>query len=184
MEWSGFNTQLARKQTPSETKPATVYLFGPLIDAPPAHQDTVLTSLLYTKKSLLDLDMQYANLSVDMHLYMVAQQIKWWDPQKFRDVVLRPGAMHIIMSFLGCIGTIMKGSGLDVLIGAAFGGMNGIITGKAWLRAMRAFRMVLAALLQNVLRTGAKTCEEISAYKKLWRKHGNTQQVGTGLTIS
>ena len=61
MEWSGFNNQLARKQTPSETKPATVYLFGPLIDAPPAHQDTVLTSVLYTKKSLLDLDMQYAN---------------------------------------------------------------------------------------------------------------------------
>ena len=54
MEWSGFNNQLARKQTPSETKPATVYLVGPLIDAPPAHQDTVLTSMLYMKKSLLD----------------------------------------------------------------------------------------------------------------------------------
>ena len=51
--------------------------------------------------------------------------------QTFRDVVLRPGAMHIIMSFLGCIGTLMKGSCLDVLVGAAFGGMNGIITGKA-----------------------------------------------------
>ena len=60
MEWSGFNNQLARKQTPSETKPATVYLFGPLIDA---HQliKTVLTSLLCMNKSLLDLDMQYAN---------------------------------------------------------------------------------------------------------------------------
>ena len=102
---------------------------------------------------------------------MVAQQIKWWDPQKFRDVVLRPGAMHIIMSFLGCIGTQMKGSGLDVLIGAAFGGMNGIFTGKAWVGAMRAFRMVLAALLQNILSTGAKTCEEISAYMEEARKH-------------
>ena len=102
---------------------------------------------------------------------MVAQQIKWWDPQKFRDAILRPGAMYIFMSFLGCIGTLMKGSGLDVLIGAAFGGMNGIITGKAWVRAMRAFRMVLAALLQNFLRTGAKTCEYISAYMEEARKH-------------
>ena len=53
----------------------------------------------------------------------------------------------------------MKGSGLNVLVGAAFGSMNGIITGVAWVRAMRAFRMVLhvAALLQNFLRTGAKT---------------------------
>ena len=74
---------------------------------------------------------------------------------------IRPGAMHIITSFLVCIGTLMKGSGLNVLVGAAFASTNGIITGVAWVRAMRAFRMVLAALLQNFLRTGAKTCEEI-----------------------
>ena len=79
--------------------------------------------------------------------------------------------MHIITSFLGCIGTLVKGSVLDVLVGAAFGSMNGIITGVAWVRAMRAFRMVLDALLQNFLRTGAKTCEEISAYMEEARKH-------------
>ena len=84
---------------------------------------------------------------------------------------IRPGAMHIITSFLGCIGTLVKGSGLDVLVGAAFGSMNGIITGLAWVRAMRAFRMVLDALLHNFLHTGAKTCEEISAYMDEARKH-------------
>ena len=31
--------------------------------------------------------------------------------------------------------------------------------------------MVLAALLQNFLRTGAKTCEEISAYMEKARTH-------------
>ena len=65
----------------------------------------------------------------------------------------------------------MKSSGLDVLVGAAFGSMNGIITGVASVRAMGAFRMVLAALLQNFFRTGAKTCEEISAYVEEARKH-------------
>ena len=65
----------------------------------------------------------------------------------------------------------MKGSSLDILVGAAFGGMNGIITGVAWVRAMRAFRIVLAALLQNFLRTGVKTYEEISAYMEEARKH-------------
>ena len=72
--------------------------------------------------------------------------------------------MQIITSFLGCIGTLVKGSGLDILVGEAFGSMNGIITGVAWVRAMRVLGMVLDALLQNCLRTGAKTCEEISAY--------------------
>ena len=70
MGWSGLHNQLAKKQAPSATKPATVYSFRPLIHAAPAHQDTVLTSMLYMKKSLLDLDMQYANLYVDMQLYM------------------------------------------------------------------------------------------------------------------
>ena len=65
----------------------------------------------------------------------------------------------------------MKGSGLDVLVGAAFGSMNGIITGVAWVLTIRAFRMVLAALLQIFLRTGAKTCEEISAYTDEAQKH-------------
>ena len=69
---------------------------------------------------------------------------------------IRPGAMHIITSLVGCIWTLMKGSGLDVLVGEAFGSMNGIITGVAWVRAMRAFRMVLAALLQIFLPSGAK----------------------------
>ena len=69
---------------------------------------------------------------------------------------VRPGAMHTITSFFGCIGALMKGSSLGILVGAAFGGMNWIITGVAWVRAKRAFRIVLAALLQNFLRTGAK----------------------------
>ena len=75
----------------------------------------------------------------------------------------------------------MKGSSLDILVGAACGGMNGIITGVAWVRAVRAFRIVLAALLKTfsvLVRKHMKTSQPI------WRKHGNTQQVGTGLTIS
>ncbi len=171
MEWYGFNNQLARKQVPASAKPATVYLFGPLIDAPPSHPDTVLTSLLYMKKSLAELGMTYANLSIDMQLYMVAQQIKWWEPARFNEVILRPGAMHIIMSFLGCIGMLMKGSGLDVLVGAAFGGLTGIMSGKAWVRAMRAFRMVSVELLQHFLQGGVKTFDEITAYIEEVRQH-------------
>ena len=97
MEWYGFNNQLAREET-SPLQPATVYLFGPLIDAPPSHPDTILTSMLYMKRSLREMGMLFANITVDMQLYMLAQQVKWWEPDRFHDVILRPGAMHIIMS--------------------------------------------------------------------------------------
>ena len=62
--------------------PATVYLFGPLIDAPPSHPDIVQASLIYMETSLGELGMTCANLSIDMQLYMVGQ-VKWWEPDIF-----------------------------------------------------------------------------------------------------
>ena len=41
----------------------------------------------------------------------------------------------------------MKASGFEILVGAAFGGLTSIMNGKAWVKSMRAFRMVTAALL-------------------------------------
>ena len=148
-----------------------MYLFGPLIDAPPSHPDTVLTSMLYMTKSLGELGMTYANLSIDMQLYMVGQQVKWCEPERFKNVILRPGAMYIIMPFLGCIGTPMKGSGLEVLVGAAFGGLTGIMNGKAWVRAMRAYRMVSVTLLGHYLQGSVKTFDEIAGYMEEARQH-------------
>ena len=43
MEWYGYNNKLARDKSPVLIMPATVYLFGLLIDAHPL----ILTSLLY-----------------------------------------------------------------------------------------------------------------------------------------
>jgi hypothetical protein len=113
------------------------------------------------KKSLTEQGMTYVNLSIDMQLYMVAQQIKWWESERFREVILHPGAMHIIMSFMGCIGTLIKGTGLDVLVGAAFGHHKGIMSGKAWVKAMRAFRMVTIVLLQHIFKKVYNSFDEI-----------------------
>ena len=43
---------IAREKNSVLIMPATVYMFGPLIDAPPSHPDIVLTSLLYMETSL------------------------------------------------------------------------------------------------------------------------------------
>ena len=41
IEGNGFNNQLSRTQ--DILKPATTHMFGPLIDAPQSHPDTILT---------------------------------------------------------------------------------------------------------------------------------------------
>ena len=60
-------------------KQASTYLLGPLINSPPAHPDTVLTSVVYMMKSPQELGMTYSQLSTDMQLYMQALQIKLSD---------------------------------------------------------------------------------------------------------
>ena len=114
MESSGFNTEITR-MTDAEEKPASTYLFGPVIYAPPSHPDTVLTSMCYMLKSMRNLGM-----SPDMQLFKVASQIKWNNMEQFKDVILRPGAMYIIMSACGAFGKLNGGSDVEVLISASF----------------------------------------------------------------
>jgi hypothetical protein len=71
MEWGGYNNQEARNDQ-AQMKPASTYIFGPLIDAKAVHPDTVLTSLEYLNKSLDDMGMIYVHVSVDLQLFMVA----------------------------------------------------------------------------------------------------------------
>ena len=96
-------------------------MFGPLIDAKASHPDTALISLDYLQKLLTDMGMIYVHISVDLQLYIVACQIKWHDVHRFKNVILRPGIMHTVQSFCGCIGKLMRGSGVETLISTAFG---------------------------------------------------------------
>ena len=142
VEWAGFNAYLDRQEASTSTKkPKTLVVFGPLPDAPPAHPDTVLTTFIYLVKTLNTFGMQYAHLSVDLQLYQKSCLVQWSDPCRWKYLVLHPGMMHTLMSFLGCIGTLTKASGVDVLLTAAFGGVAGIITGKSWTNALRAYRL-------------------------------------------
>ena len=85
----------------------------------------------------------------------------------------------------------MKGSGLEVYVAAAYWGLTGMSTiylkyhnvtnilsyvtgifnGKSWVKAMRSFRGVSAALLKRFLCTGPKTFEQIEQYLDLARLH-------------
>ena len=54
-----------------------MYVFGPLIDAPPFHPDTILTTLTYMQKSMVDMGMEKVYLCMNMQLYVVTKQVCW-----------------------------------------------------------------------------------------------------------
>jgi len=49
--------------------------------------------------------MTYGNLWNDMQLYMVGQQVKWFEPDKFTNVILHP----LALLFFRCFGILIQG---------------------------------------------------------------------------
>ena len=129
----------------------------------------VLTTLIYMEKTLKTFVMQYIHLSVDIQLHHISCLVQWSDPYRWTSLVLHPVMMHMLMSFLGCIGTLMNASDVDMLLTAAFGGVAGIITGKSWTNALRACRLSTTVLLLDFFQNGAKTYHELNEYTwRLW----------------
>ena len=115
--------------------------------------------------------MSSVHISLGMQLYMVAVQVKWSDPERWRAVIAHPGGMHKVMSFIGCIGNLMKGSGVEELLGAAYSGLAGMLSGKSWPRAMRAFRMARAVVMSDYLGgDGSRTFNDLTEYLEEARK--------------
>lgn len=102
---------------------------------------------------------------------MVALQVQWSDLERWKAVIVHPGGMHILMSFLGCIGKLMKGSGLEDLLRVAYRGLASILSGKSWPRPMRALRMVYVAMLSDYLREHRSyTFEDLANYlEEAWK---------------
>ena len=51
-----------------------------------------------------------------MQLYKVGVDIMWANPQAFPNVILRLGGMHTLMSFAGCVGSLMNEAGLQEVL--------------------------------------------------------------------
>lgn len=67
-------------------------------------------------------------------------------------VIVRLGGFHMLMSFLGCIGKIMAGSGLQELLCELYaeGTVKHILAGHAYSRAVRAHNLIQLALVETI----------------------------------
>ena len=146
-EYSGFNTRLGRV-TGQAQQDASVCMYTPLIDLKPAEHSSILTVLLEAISKTEETGQQYTIITFDQQLYKILIDIKWVYPQRFSKVIPRLGGMHLLMSFLGCIGTLMANSGLDDILKSAFGGVEKMLLGKFFPENVRALRMVVEELLR------------------------------------
>ena len=135
-------------------------LFGPLIDAPPSHPDTIHTTLTYMQRSLIDMDMKYIQLSIDIQRFLHYETGMLVSANAVQECGGPPWwyACYTIL-WLHC----RKSSGLEVYEAASYAGLRyyntiitftGIFNGKSWVKPMQAFGDVSAALLKRFCQLG------------------------------
>lgn len=68
-------------------------------------------------------------------------------------VIVRLGGFHLLMSFLGCIGSIMKGSGIEELWGTVYAKATipHLMSGHAFSRSLRANLLTVVALFKCLI---------------------------------
>ena len=70
---------------------------------------------------------------------------------------MRLGGFHLLKSFLGSVGYIMEGSGIEDLIKSIYPGsgdhfVNGVLSGGAYYEALRCHFLIDAAIVNHIMK--------------------------------
>lgn len=152
--WSGSTTRpgwsgmMQLVQNGSFPEKATV-TFLPIIDMNPTDLTCIFSTLYFISKDASKFNAT-ASVTFDQPLHWKARTIieNESESSPLKRMVLCLGGFHMKMSFLGAIGHIMSGSGLDSVLGQVYAENSVIhmLSGKAYSRAIRGFFMVDSAL--------------------------------------
>jgi hypothetical protein len=75
----------------------------------------------------------------------------WWQPDIWNNFYPVLGGMHMLMSFIGCIGNLMANTGLSEMMKSAFGGVDKMLLGKNFLNNIRAIRMCVEEIIRPII---------------------------------
>ena len=114
----------------------------------PADPTTLKTSIMRAKKVCDDHGQSICVYTCDEQLYHISLFVLFDQPDLFKNFFLRLGGMHLIMSYVGSIGTLMSGSGLEKILERVFGGVQKMLKGKKFPENVCALRLLTEELLR------------------------------------
>lgn len=129
----------------SDAKDKAFIKFLPIIDLSPTDENCIYSTLIFIIDQAKKLDISVPCVTFDQPLWLKAIGII---AETGLNIVARLGGFHTVMSFLGSIGKMMKGSGIEEVFAEVYAenSVEDIISGKAVSRAIRAHFMVESAL--------------------------------------
>lgn len=147
----------------------------PFILAIPSNYDTLYTTLLQATARTESIGQKYTYITFDQPLYIKARDIlQSNEDSRLKNVILRLGGFHILMSYLGAIGHIMDGSGLKEVLSTIFAepSTKHILSGHAYSRAVRGHILIHAALARIIFSNIKYSQQEISVLEKVRQNIG------------
>ena len=166
--WNGY-MQLATGTAPDLKSKSTV-TFLPIIDLTPSSPTCIYSTLQFIINEAKKAGITTPSVTFDQPLWLKAMGII---KEESLDIVCRLGGFHTLMSFVGSIGTMMKGSGLELLFEEMYAenSVPQIIAGKEIARALRAFMSTQSALMTLIIQNVSDRNPELPELKLLHEFH-------------
>ena len=144
-QWSGFMQRNLSGNHPGKAN----FCFLPIINLNSSDESCIFSTLVFIENQAKILNIPTACVTFDQPLYIKAFEIV---EAKKMNIMLRLGGFQMLMSFLGGIGTVMKGSGLQEAMETIYAGnpVNHMMDGKAYARAVRC-HLIIDAVLHEIL---------------------------------
>eukprot|EP00745_Piridium_sociabile_P023062 TRINITY_DN35931_c2_g2_i7.p1 TRINITY_DN35931_c2_g2~~TRINITY_DN35931_c2_g2_i7.p1 ORF type:complete len:567 (+),score=112.84 TRINITY_DN35931_c2_g2_i7:122-1822(+) len=160
--WSGMMQTVCNGNYPGQSS----FTFLPMIDMDPTNMSCIYSTLQFVSSLASRYDCTPV-LTFDQPLWWKSTLIVDSEPPSsaLRSIVLRLGGFHCEMSYLGCIGRLMAGSGLEQVLEVVFApnSVTHMLSGKSVSRAVRGHFLVDAVLNALVLsiafNTPLNTCD-------------------------
>jgi len=119
---------------------------------------------------------EYVIFTADQQLYKVAVHVMWENQALFSNVYLRLGGMHLLMSYVGSIGSLMVGSEMTEIPSEAFAGVLKMLTGKTYPDNVRALRMLVEEIIRPLFQTQKKNLGDLAwlIFSRHWMMQHHT----------
>ena len=154
--WSGFMQVSVKKET---YRTSSIQVL-PFINLDPTKLDTIYSALTFAQEQMVKQDPTppvgkklLAAVTFDQPLFAKADDIALANPTELDRLFIHLGGFHMAMSYIGGIGFIMKGSGIEDVPATVYA-PNTIVhmlIGHAYSRALRGHFLVAAALTQLMI---------------------------------
>ena len=166
--WSGYMQTVTNKKYQRHEKSGIKFL--PIIDLDPTNETCIYSTLLFVIDQAKKMNITTPAITFDQPLWLKATSII---KEEKLDMVCRLGGFHALMSFIGSVGNLMNGSGIEELFAEVYAENSVIhmLSGKAVARALRAHFLAQGAIFSVILDTlVADNKIDLAPFKDIYEK--------------